>query len=143
MNRVVASTLLLLFVVSACAGARTRRRDLKDAVHSYNVAIRWGHIQKASVHIPPKKRPEFIARKRAALAHMRIHEVNLRNVSVSSDQSAAKVLVQVAFSVGADPIIRTHVVEQQWRYRDEGWLLISKKRIKQVKARDSKPGDLY
>ncbi|HAN32864.1 MAG TPA: hypothetical protein DCQ06_14815 [Myxococcales bacterium] len=142
-SRAIGWMLCLCVVASACASVRTRRTDLRDAIHSYNVAIRWGHIQKASMYIPAAKRANFVARKRAALAHMRIHEVHLRNVAVATDQSAAKVLLQVAFSVGADPIIRNHLVEQKWRFVDGQWLLISKRQVKKVRRDASSPSDLY
>lgn len=138
------AALLALFVFGACTGVRTRRTDLRDAVHEYNIAVRWGHVQKASTFIPATKRAEFVVRKRQAMARMQIHEVSIRNVRLKSNNEIAVVLVQLAFSVGADPIIRNHLVEQRWRYVNTQWLLMSRKRVQaSATARSPQPGDLY
>ncbi len=139
----LASVALVVASVAACAGVQTRRTDLRDAVHSYNIAVRWGHVQKASAFVPAKQRAEFVARKRRAMATMRIHEVVIRNVQVKAQQTQADVLVQVSFSVGSDPTIRTHLVAQRWRYLSSQWLLTSRKRVEPNALDSAKPGDLY
>ncbi|MCO4760610.1 MAG: hypothetical protein KC502_03855 [Myxococcales bacterium] len=140
----LALLLLVIASVAACAGVRTRRTDLRDAVHDYNVAVRWGHVQKAATFIPNKQRGEFVVRKRQAMARMKIHEISIRNVRMKSDNEEAIVLVQLSFSVGADPIINRHLVQQKWRYRLGRWLLTARRRIEASSVdRTPKPGDLY
>ncbi len=138
--------MLMIVVGSAvsCTGVRTRRTDLRDAVHEYNIAVRWGHVQKASTFIPAAKRAEFVVRKRQAMARMQIHEVSIRNVRLKENNEVAEVLVQLSFSIGADPIIRNHLVQQHWRYRDAQWLLISRRRVESTATgRAPQPDDLY
>lgn len=145
MRRVVVLLLMgALATLAGCGGVQTVRSQLRDAVRDYNVAVRWGHVQKAATFIPRAKRAEFVVRKRQAMARMQIHEVSIRNVRLLGDNEAAVVLVQLSFSVGADPIIRNHLVEQRWRYQDTQWQLVSRRRVKAaVTGRAPQPGDLY
>jgi len=140
----IALALVSVVIATACTGVRTRRTDLRDAVHEYNTAVRWGHVQKASTFIPSVKRAEFVLRKRQAMARMQIHEVSIRNVRLKENNEVALVLVQLSFSVGADPIIRNHLVQQRWRYLNTQWLLVSRKRVETTATgRVPEPGDLY
>ncbi len=135
---------VLALVMSGCGGVQNVRSQLRDSVREYNVAVRWGHVQKAATFIPQVKRAEFVVRKRQAMARMQIHEVSIRNVRLLGNNEAAIVLVQLSFSVGADPIIRNHLVEQRWRYENAQWLLMSRRRVKTaVTGRAPQPGDLY
>ncbi|GEM_PF-3172937 len=133
----------LVLATSACSGWQTRRTALRDAVTSYATAVRWGHVQKAARYIPDKQRADFIARKREAYRHLRVHEVEVRSVNLNDDQSRARVLLAMAFSVGGNPIIKRHMVEQQWRHGDFGWVVVKRRRVKAKKSKSSTPGDLY
>lgn len=139
---------LLALVVAAyslcgCSGARNRRQSLQDAVTSYSTAVRWGHIQKASRYVPDKERGAFIARKRAAYQRLRVHEVEVRSVHLNGSQEKARVLLAMSFSVSGNPVIQHHIIEQLWRHSPRGWVVVKRGRVKRVKERATKPGDLY
>jgi hypothetical protein len=142
----IAAVLVLLVVagqLAACSGARNRRQALQDAVQSYNTAIRWGHVQKAARYVQDKDRGAFIASKRRAYKRLRVHEVELRSVNLGAKQERARVLVAMAFSVAGNPVTRHHTIEQVWRHKRSGWVLVKRRRVKAGKPAPPTPGDLY
>lgn len=146
MNARTAATAVLLAAVAitvACSGVRNRRMSLHDAVTEYSVAIRWGRIQKAARYVPDPERPVFIARKREAWRRLKVHEVEVRSVELSPDQSRARVLLAMTFSQEGNPVIEQHLIEQRWKHGVSGWMLVDRKRVKGKTTAPAKPGDLY
>ena len=134
---------IALVVVSACSGLRNRRSDLKDAVHTYVDAIRWGHVERAAAYIPADKRGDFVERKRVALARMRVHEVELRSVDLTDEDSRARVIVTLVWSNRDAPVTHQEAVEQRWQFRGSEWLLIEQRPIEAKEAPPADPKDLF
>lgn len=126
-----------------CSGARNRRQALRDAVDSYNTAIRWGHVQKAARYVQEKDRAAFIAAKRRAYERLRVHEVEVRTVNLGAKQERARVVTAMAFSVAGNPVIEHHNIEQHWRHEKDGWVVVKRLRVKAAKPAPPTPGDLY
>ena len=127
----------------SCSGVRNRRQSLQDAVLSYSTAVRWGHVQKAARHVPEKDKAQFIARKRTVYRRLRVHEVEVRSVHIGAKQQKARVLLAMTFTISGNPVIHHHMIEQTWRHRRGGWVVVKRRRIKRKQAETSKPGDLY
>lgn len=137
----LAAALALSF--AACGSAQNRNTALRDAVREYADATRWGHISKAATFVPPAKRAEFVRGRRRAAASLRILEVDLRGVRLAADNENARVVVAIAFTAGGDPVIQRHLVEQKWQWQRQGWMLVSRKRVKAPPPTATKPADLY
>ena len=126
-----------------CGSVRSKPVALRDSVHAYLNALRWGHIGKASSYIPADRRARFLERKRLAMAGVRMHEVEVRNVRFSADGKRARVVVGLAFTRSGAPVVKRHLVEQRWRFHDRQWQLESRKKLKKSVPSASKTGDLY
>ncbi len=138
-----ALTVWALVAMAACSGLRNRRATLKDAVHTYVDAIRWGHVERAATYVPADKRVAFVERKRIALSRMRVHEVELRSVELSHEDSRARVVVGLVWSTHDAPVTHQEAVEQRWQFRETEWLLVDQRPIVADEAPPSAPADLF
>ena len=135
--------LVALAMLVGCSPARSQSAELRDSVHGYLNALRWGHIGKAASYIPVDRRAQFLERKRLAMAGVRMHEVEVRNVRFSPAGNRARVVVMLAFTRSNAPVVKRHLVEQRWRWHQRQWQLESRKRQQQSPSSSTKSGDLY
>ncbi len=118
---------------------------LREAVHDYNDALRWGRNERAATYLPEGERPAFLGGKRAAAEGLQIHDLELRGVQASGDGRAAVARILLTFSRLGDPRLESHLVDQRWRWLDRaGWQLVGRTRVvEEPAAASGDPSTLY
>jgi hypothetical protein len=127
----------------ACASAGNRQRELGDAVRGYADSLRWGRVEEAALHLPPERRAEFVARKRAALAGLSLHEVEVRHIECDADGKQARAIVALSFTAPSVPVMHEEVIEQRWELRRNLWTLVAQSPVKPTPGEPVGPADLY
>jgi hypothetical protein len=139
-----AAALLAVGLLGCSMSPQNRGTQLREAVYGYNDAVRWGRVERAAEWIPEPERGEFVSRKRKAWAGMSVLDVEVRDVRVAPDQDSARVRVIVRFSHNGNPVMRSHLVEQRWRWQRAGWMLVARRQVEMPSADPSAdPADLY
>ena len=135
--------MIALSVLVGCGPVRDQTVDLRDSVHGYLKALRWGHLARAASYIPADQRSRFLERKRLAMAGVQMHEVEVRNVRLSHSKDRARVVVMLVFSRSGDPVVKRHLVEQRWRWDARQWHLVSRQMVQRSQPPAGKAKDLY
>jgi hypothetical protein len=135
---------LCALVLAGCSMApQSRSAQLREAVMGYNDALRWGRVERAAAYLPVAERAAFVAKQRAALLGLRVHDVEVRDVSVGEQHDSARVLVSVTYSRAGQPVLQQINVLQRWRWSGGGWTLVERREIKPPQpGREASPGDL-
>lgn len=79
--------LVLLLVLSACAGRGPDQRMLRDALFDYSSAIRWGELEAALGHVDPDYLEEhpLTALEQRRFAQLQVSGYYVRNSSQDSE----------------------------------------------------------
>lgn len=109
-----------------CA-AQSRTTALRTSVMDFARHMRWGQVEKAAELVPAARRLQFVAQKRAAQSSMTIHEYDIRSVDPDATGERAVVVVAVAWSRPNDPVMRTDLLAQDWRWQAVGWQMVEQK----------------
>lgn len=117
----------LLFLV-ACS-ASSRATNLRSSVSDFARYMRWGQIEKAAEMVPSARRIQFVAQKRAAQNSMIIHEYDIRAVEPDATGERAAVLIAASWSRPNDPVMRTELLAQDWRWTDRHWEMVEQKPV--------------
>ena len=123
--------LTLLVLVTACSGA-SKASSLKTDVADFARYMRWGMIEKAADLVPSARRISFITQKRAAQANMVIHEYDIRAVEPDATGDGARVLVHATWSRPNDPVMRSELMEQTWKWSERRWQMVEQKPIEAI-----------
>jgi len=109
--------------VASCGAGVTPAAQLKESVDDYTRSMRWGHVERAAVHVPDAMRSAFIRQKRLAQAQIQIHEYDVRAVEYTQGSDKARVIIVAAWSRPSDPVVHQQMIAQEWRYRERRWEL--------------------
>ncbi len=133
--------LLLTIWLASCSSATNRNTALRESVTDYVNCVRWGHVERASLHVPPKQRGEYLRQKRKAQAQMQVHEYEVRAVDYLLGADQARIVVYALWSRPADPVTHAELQEQTWRWQEAHWELTAQKAIQAAVDQPMQPGD--
>lgn len=118
----------LLFSVAAapslgCAG-QSRPARMHEAASELNLNARFGRMELASEHVAPEAREAFFKRRAVWGGRVRIVDSELVGVRFEKDDSA-RATVHVAWQPVDDGDLRVTTVNQLYKDKRNGWLLVS------------------
>lgn len=116
-------TACTVLALAACSATQTSATTLKEAVEDYTLAMRWGHIERAAAHVADAKRKDWIQQRRMAQAQVQIHEYDIRAVEHVIGTDRARIMVLVAWSRPADPVVHQELLVQDWQRRNGLWTM--------------------
>jgi hypothetical protein len=119
---------ILLFLISGCAGLQTGKRMtlFDDTARAYLRAIRWGDYETAyAFKNPPdldNKIPDF-----KDLRQVRVTAYNVKQTILSEDKSTILRIVELQYYRISNVTVKNLIDRQKWEYNEEAnrWYLTS------------------
>lgn len=124
MRSALFAALIMSVIPVGCAG--NKRESLGEALRVFNDGVRWQRVDWSIGYVPKKKQPQYLAR-RAKRAGIRVTGYTLQSVQVEG--SKAKAFVQIQWYSETRLRVLVTVVEQDWRFGENGWQVVEEHRI--------------
>ena len=109
-------------VFSACGGASSPARDLKNNVQMYHNLMRWGRYSEAAMYIPPAQQEEFLGRYDELGDDFKIVEMKLKSVRVVAEDKATVEMV-VEWVRAPSMTVHKDVVTESWVQVKGRWVV--------------------
>lgn len=119
-----ASAVPALTLATGCAG-QSRPARMREAASELNLNARFGRMELASEHVAPEAREAFFKRRAVWGGRVRIVDSELVGVRFEKDESEARATVNVAWQPVDDGDLRLTTVNQTFKDKRNGWLLVS------------------
>ncbi len=118
--------LILLSTMLACAHGSDKQLDPKEStdirlvLNDYNMKMKWGMYDAASLYIMPDERQEFIGRYEEKGEDFKIVEIAIRNVTLADDEKAMIEVEQEWY--GADMVVKKERYVEYWQVVEGNWM---------------------
>jgi len=121
--------LALIFALAltvACAHGSDKQLNPKDSadirliVTDYNMKMKWGMYDAASLYILPAERQEFIGRYEEKGDDFKIVEIAIKGVTMANDDKAMIEVEQEWY--GADMVVKKERFVEYWESVDGNWM---------------------
>lgn len=127
MNIALRITLIFALAMTlACAHGSDKQLDPKDSadirliVTDYNMKMKWGMYDAASLYVLPAERQEFIGRYEEKGDDFKIVEIAIKGVTMADDEKAMIEVEQEWY--GADMVVKKERFVEYWEVLDGNWM---------------------